>query len=544
MKRILLTLTLCIGALWAGAQNGYYYQPAQGWCGDPMPFYDDVSGEFAVYYLQEYRPNDWATYHPVHRITTHDFVNYGESGEVLPTGDRWAQDAAIGTGSVIKAQNGTYYFYYTGNKYQPSDSECRQVIMCATSSDGINWTKTSFRLAPDTWYYYHDDFRDPEVFRTEDGVYHMLVATGKDGRNVLAHFTSSDCYDWTHQGVFMTTLWDRFYECPNVFKMGNWWYLVYSELHREIRRVQYFKASTFAGLAACTANDTPLWPDGHEGYLDSRGFYAGKTASDGSNRYIWGWCPTRRNNDNTAVNNDNGEPDWAGTLVAHRLVQHADGSLSLGEIETVRNWFNTDVPLSYTAFTLAAGGTRTFPALAEKTHLSFTVTASSAQTKFGVSLAQESTTGKYYSLIVNPEENNRAKLNFEQEGPGGMGFIPYIDGYFFDQPSDRVYNIDIYIDRSVVVVYINDNVCYTNRIYGVPAQPWTFRCYSGSVQVSAVRQQIYDPDKTTDPDPDPTQDLTSSVPETHAAGKYLRNGILVIRRDGAEYTQLGQRIVR
>ena len=249
-----------------------------------MPFYDESAGEFRVYYLQEYRPNDWATYHPVHMISTTDFVNYGESGVVLPTGNRWAQDAAIGTGSVIKAHTGTYYFYYTGNKYQPSESECRQVIMCATSTDGINWTKTSFRLAPDTWYYYHDDFRDPEVFRTEDGVYHMLIATGKDGRNVLAHFTSSDCYNWTHKGVFMTTLWDRFYECPHVFKMGNWWYLVYSELHREIRRVQYFKATTFACLAACTANDNPVWPDDHEGYLDSRGYYAGKTASEGTNR--------------------------------------------------------------------------------------------------------------------------------------------------------------------------------------------------------------------------------------------------------------------
>ena len=26
-------------------------------------------------------------------------------------------------------------------------------------------------------------------------------------------------------------------------------------------------------------------------------FYAGKTASDGTNRYIWGWCPTRAGNE-------------------------------------------------------------------------------------------------------------------------------------------------------------------------------------------------------------------------------------------------------
>ena len=534
MKHPLLISALFWCVLSVGAQNGYYYQPAQGWCGDPMPFYDEESGEFAVYYLQEYRPNDWATYHPVHRITTHDFVNYGESGEVLPTGTRWDQDAAIGTGSVIKAHDNTYYFYYTGNKYQPAANECRQVVMCATSADGIAWTKTDFRLSPAPWYYYHDDFRDPEVFRTEDGLYHMLVATAKDGRNVLAEFTSADCRNWTHKGVFMTTLWDRFYECPNVFKMGDWWYLVYSELHKEIRRVQYFKARTFEGLAACTKNDNPVWPDNHEGYLDSRGFYAGKTASDGSDRYIWGWCPTRRDNNNTAVNNDNGEPDWAGTLVAHRLIQHADGSLTMGGVEKIRNWFNTDVAVSTATTTLSSGKSLALPALGDKTHLSFTATASSAQTKFGVSLAKESWSGRYYSLVVNPEANNMAKINFEQEGPDAMGFIPYIDGYFFSQPSDRVYQVDIYIDRSVLVLYINDQVCYTNRIYGMSGKSWTIRCYNGAIEVSDIRQQYNNPDMPSD--------IRTAEEEENKVCKRLENGRLVIYRDGHKYTSMGQKL--
>ena len=425
MKRILSILLFCTLSGIAFSTEGYYYQPASGWCGDPMPFYDAQSGLFRIYYLQEFRPNDPATYHPVYAVETRDFVNYGESGEVLPTGGREDQDAAIGTGSVIRChKDGLYYLFYTGNKYHPSDWENRQVVMSATSTDGVEWSKTDLRLNGNEWYYYRNDFRDPEVFRTEDGVYHMLVATGKDGRNVLAEFTSSDCRNWTHKGLFMNTLWDRFYECPNVFKMGEWWYLVYSELHKEIRRVQYFKSKTYEGLAACTKDDNPVWPDNHEGYLDSRGFYAGKTASDGSNRYIWGWCPTRRDNNNTAVNNDNGEPDWAGTLVAHRLIQHDDGSLTLGEIETVRNWFNDEVSVSTTATSIAAGGSIELPALSDKTHLSFTVTASSAQTKFGVSIAKESWSGRYYSLIVNPEANNMAKVNFEQEGPDAMGFIP------------------------------------------------------------------------------------------------------------------------
>ncbi len=499
-----------------------------------MPFYDAQSGLFRIYYLQEFRPNDPATYHPVYAVETRDFVNYGESGEVLPTGGREDQDAAIGTGSVIRChKDGLYYLFYTGNKYHPSDWENRQVVMSATSTDGVEWSKTDLRLNGNEWYYYRNDFRDPEVFRTEDGVYHMLVATGKDGRNVLAEFTSSDCRNWSHKGLFMNTLWDRFYECPNVFKMGEWWYLVYSELHKEIRRVQYFKSKTYEGLAACTKDDNPVWPDNHEGYLDSRGFYAGKTASDGSNRYIWGWCPTRRDNNNTAVNNDNGEPDWAGTLVAHRLIQHDDGSLTLGEIETVRNWFNDEVSVSTTATSIAAGGSIELPALSDKTHLSFTVTASSAQTKFGVSIAKESWSGRYYSLIVNPEANNMAKVNFEQEGPDAMGFIPYIDGYFFSQPADRVYHIDIYIDRSVLVLYINGQVSYTNRIYGMSGKSWSIKCYDGSIQITAIRQQVYNPNKPTS---------LPVVEGKEGAFKRMENGQMIICRDGHKYTSMGQKL--
>lgn len=530
MKRLLTIFLICCLAGVAFPVEGYYYLPARGWCGDPMPFYDTRSELFRIYYLQEFRPNDPATYHPVYAVETTDMTHYTELGEVLPTGNRWAQDAAIGTGSVIWCEvQQKYYFFYTGNKYQPGPDDCKQAVLCATSTDGVNWTKTDFRLDGIPGYYYRNDFRDPEVFMGEDGLYHMLVATGKDGHNILAHFASADLQQWTDKGVFMNTLWDRYYECPNVFKMGDWWYLVYSELHREIRRVQYFKARSFEGLAACTANNTPLWPDNHEGYLDSRGLYAGKTASDGTNRYLWGWCPTRRDNNNTAVNNENGEPDWAGSLVAHRLIQHADGSLTLGEVKGIRNYHNsTTYSLDHTS--LNAGQHINLPALGERTHLSFTLTTGNAGDKFGVSVCRDANIYLFYSLVVNPENDGLRKINFEQEN--GMGFIPYIDGYFFTQPADNAYRIDIYIDRSVLVMYINDIACYTNRIYGMQSHGWTINCYSGSAQITNLTQRVYDPNATG----------VEQGRVTSAAQKILSAGNLLICSEGRIYGPTGQQI--
>lgn len=535
MKKI-LTITLCILHFALCASAAFYYQPQTGYVGDPMPFYDPVSQNFRIYYLQEFRPNS-ATYHPVYAVETEDMVNYTTLGEVLLTGVLNTQDAAIGTGSVAYvASTRTYYFYYTGhNDRADSNTGNREKILRATSTDGVHWTKdASWSLSPSPYYYYQHDFRDPEVFWGDDNKYHMVVATGKDGKGCLAEFTSSNCRDWTHSGIFMKCMWDRFYECPNVFKMGNYWYLVYSELHKEIRRVQYFKATTLAGLKACTANDAAVWPDNHEGYLDSRGLYAGKTASDGVNRYLWGWCPTRPNSDNTRTNNSNGEPDWAGTMVCHRILQHADGSLTLGQVDGIASYFNSTVQ-NPTSVNLSQGQHQIFSQVGEQTHISFTLTTGSAGDKFGISVCRNANTTKYYSLIVNPEANGIRKINFEEEGNGGIGFVPYIDGYLFAQPANGEYNVDIYIDGSVLTMYINDIACYTNRIYGMFNYGWSINCYSGSAQVSNIQQKVYDSNA---PMSIENVDATQS---THVT-KLIQNGRLIFVRDGQQYTVTGAKL--
>ena len=258
-------------------QFSTYYKPYVGYVGDPMPFYDPVEQNFKILYLQEFRPNQEATYHPIWGVSTKNVDSYQSLGEVIPTGSASEADAAIGTGSTIYNESEKlYYTFYTGH------TSNLEVVMMATSSDFKNWTKSkTFYLQGNDYGYSAKDFRDPFVFKGDDGVYHMIVSTQQGTKGVLAEFVSSDLKSWEHKGVFMSMMWDRFYECPDVFKMGDWWYLVYSEKHVAIRKVQYFKGHTLEELKACTANDAGIWPDDHEGLLDSRAFYAGKTASDG-----------------------------------------------------------------------------------------------------------------------------------------------------------------------------------------------------------------------------------------------------------------------
>lgn len=476
-----------------------YYKPYVGYVGDPMPFYDPVAQDFKVMYLQEYRPNQADTYHPIWAVQTKDAASYTSMGELIPTGTAAEADAAIGTGSTVyNESDGLYYTFYTGH------TTGLEVVMYATSPDFKTWTKDrTFYLLGTDYGYSRSDFRDPFVYRGDDGAWHMLVSTTKDGKGSLAEFTSPDLRTWQHAGVFMTMMWDRFYECPDLFRMGDWWYLVYSEKHSAIRRVQYLKGRTLDELRATTAGDAGLWPDGHEGFLDSRGFYAGKTASNGTDRYIWGWCPTREGNNNTAVGASPNEPQWAGNLVAHRIIQHADGTLTLGPVPALETKYSTPADVRVMAqsqsgisgsdgnYTMGENSYLLFNRLGVHNRIELTVQTASPSDRFGLSLARGTNSEKYYSIVVNPESDTQRKLNFEEEGPAGIGFVNGIDGYVFDTPSDGRYHIVVYTDNSVCTVYVNDNVAYTNRIYGTQKNCWSLNCYTGSIQVSGLRVSSY-----------------------------------------------------
>ncbi len=479
---------------------GTYYQPYVGYVGDPMPFYDPVAKDFKIMYLQDFRPNPEITYHPIWAVTTKDLSSYTSMGELIPCGAKAEADAALGTGSVIYNEDDkTYYAFYTGHS-----ATANEVIMLATSTDFKTWTKSkTFYLKGTDYGYDLKSFRDPFVFKGEDGLFHMIVSTLNNGTCILAEFTSSNLQDWTDNGEFLRTYDNRFYECADIFKMGDWWYLIYSDQNVAGRRVKYFKANTYEDLKTVVQNNTPKWPDDHEGNLDSRAFYAGKTASDGTNRYIWGWCPTRAGNDNTAVSEQK-EPDWGGALVAQKLVQHEDGSLTLGPVEGITSKYKETSEVKVMAqseegvqvnngeYSLAAGKYVLYNRLNVHNKISFKVTASDNKVKFGFSFCRGTDSERYYSMIVSPEsEYSKRKLNFEEEGTDATGFISGADSYFFNTPDDNVYDITILTDNSVCVVYINDELAYTNRVYGLQKNCWSINCYDGDITVSDIKVMYY-----------------------------------------------------
>lgn len=166
------------------AAQDIYYKPQSGYVGDPMPFYDPVAKDFKILYLQDYRPNPVGTYHPIWAVSTTDAASYTSLGELIPCGGINEQDAALGTGSTIYNESDKlYYTFFTAHKYELNVGDSREMVMMATSPDFKTWTKShTFYLRGADYGYEMHDFRDPFVFRGDDGLFHLLVSCKKVAR--------------------------------------------------------------------------------------------------------------------------------------------------------------------------------------------------------------------------------------------------------------------------------------------------------------------------------------------------------------------------
>jgi beta-fructofuranosidase len=314
---------------------GFLYKPEDGVAGDFVPFY--WAGEYHLFYLKDYRdPEHHGEGVPWFHLVTKDFVNFEERGEALPRGTADEPDLFVFTGSVFEYQ-GTFHIFYAGsNPYLRKRGEPEQVVLHATSPDLDTWHKDpDFALfAPTELGYEMHDWRDPFIFWNEQArEYWMLLAGRRDHgpqrqRGLTACLGSSDLKHWEIREPFWAPELYINHECPDLFRIGDWWYLLYSTYSE--RWVTHYRMSrTLAGPWLAPASDT----------FDARAFYAARTAGDGQKRYLFGWLPTRTNE------KDDGDWNWGGHLVVHELVQAPDGLLALKLPASVNQGFSVRQPL-------------------------------------------------------------------------------------------------------------------------------------------------------------------------------------------------------
>lgn len=305
-----------------------YYQPQGIWVGDIMPYGED--GTFYVYHQRDTRnpgpfgePFGWAL------AKTDDFVHYDDFGESLKRGRDDEADQFIYAGSVFKADQ-CYHAFYTGyNREFLKAGKTSQTLLHAYSEDGVRWEKSekALELAPEAGYDKRN-WRDPFVVWNEDKEEYLLILGARKGEDKrqqtgrLVKFTSKDLEHWIFGGDFWAPGLYTMFEMPELFRMGEWWYLVYSE-YSEGNKIHYRMSKQIDGPWIAPADDG----------FDGRAYYAGRTAFDGRRRVLFGWVPTRIDDE------DKNTYLWGGTFVPHELYQREDGTLGVGPVTELWNAF-------------------------------------------------------------------------------------------------------------------------------------------------------------------------------------------------------------
>ena len=451
-----------------------YFRPSDGWAGDVIPFAhgDRVN----LFYLHDRRDpskpgTSWNLY------TTTDYAEYEYQEVGLPHGTTADQDLNAYTGSIVE-HDGVMHLFYTGVNPAfliPGTSDPAQVVMHATSTDGMQtWIKHPQHTFGAPAGYDPLDWRDPFVFKPErDGPWHMLLAArSTEGpsrrRGLIADCLSTDLITWKVTTPFWAPGRYITHECPEVFQIGDWWYLVFSEFSDHFV-TRYRMARSPFGPWQVPARDT----------IDGRAFYAGKSAELGGARHFTGWIPTREGE------TDDGAWQWAGDFAAHEAVQASDGTLDirmpvalresfawpvvpgflpvLGDWQVSDNRWHLDVPDAY--------GVTVAPDAPDQFLLQATIEVGENTTEVGVILRSSADGDEGYLIRLEPRAG---RLVFDRwpravTGPGQWqvsGDISHL--VELERPIEiapGTHQLSIIVDGTACVAYLDDKVAMSARIY-------------------------------------------------------------------------------
>ena len=302
-----------------------FYSAPGARTGDVIPKY--IDGKYQLFYLKGWKePVPDGAVRGWHRMESEDLIHMGKEVPIHVQG---------GTGDLIFAEGKWHLFaciFPDGKQY----------ITHYVSRDGSldHWEyQEEDTFGPDGVIYQGPDWRDPRIeYDPETEEYRMILAArAKDGHSqtgCVGLCVSRDLKHWEYrEPLYYPRRFNGACECPDIFRIGGWEYLIFSS-YTNLFGTYYVKRRTGESHFQIPRNHR----------LDARGFYAAKTAGNETERYLFGWCPTKEENifgfwPDGLKAQDYRTWDWGGEMVIHQLVQHPDGDLGLSLPRTRRELF-------------------------------------------------------------------------------------------------------------------------------------------------------------------------------------------------------------
>lgn len=203
----------------------YHMSSPVGWMNDPNGF-SVYQNEYHLFFQYHPFSNAWGPMHWGH-CKSNDFVRW----EYLPAAlapDESYDAGGCYSGSAIEAA-GEHVLVYTGviDRYLEDGSHDYRQVQCMAKGNGLDYCKyegnpviTGKDLPKGSST---EDFRDPKIWKEEDGYYLVAGSRGADGCGQVLLYHSDNLKQWEFLDVLDQSRgeYGEMWECPDFFPLGN-----------------------------------------------------------------------------------------------------------------------------------------------------------------------------------------------------------------------------------------------------------------------------------------------------------------------------------
>ena len=210
----------------------FHVAPQVGWINDPNGF-SYYEGMVHLFYQFHPYSKEWGPMHWGHCVSS-DLIKWEYYPVALAPDMKYDMDGCF-SGSAIETDEG-HMLVYTGVTHEENDGKKNEYQnQCVALGDGKSYKKIennpviNGEIMPQNFSREH--FRDPKVWKEDDGYY--LVAGNKtnDGKPQVVLFHSKDMYDWRYVSVLaedVTGKYGTMWECPDFFEINGQYILIAS----------------------------------------------------------------------------------------------------------------------------------------------------------------------------------------------------------------------------------------------------------------------------------------------------------------------------
>ena len=308
----------------------FHLSPMTGWMNDPNGF-SYYQGKYHMFY--QYNPYDtnWGPMHWGHAVSK-DMLHWEYLPAALAPDQKYDNAGGCFSGSAETLSDGRQLLIYTGvAKENPDDHGSADIqTQCIAVGDGMQYTKyegnpvlTAADLPEGAS---RIDFRDPKMWKTEDGTFYCVVGSRPaDGSGQVLLYESKDGFDWKFNQILIQNKnrFGKMWECPDFFELDGKWVLLASPQDAQADGLSFGCGNITIAVIGHMDENGKFVEESIQTIDFGIDFYASQTTKTPDGRRVMiGWM---QNWDTCSVRMDNAK--WYGQMSCPRELSIVNGKL-------------------------------------------------------------------------------------------------------------------------------------------------------------------------------------------------------------------------